>query len=165
MGALKGRKATFAQHFAVSGNATKAALAAGYKNGRGIWKTAWRLANDANICREVARLREISLRPIRKRISDELYSTVLSALNSGTNFPRVHRAQRLLARLGVYEYANKLSVEIEQLEERYGAPIETIIDAMAIAEAGIQLDNLFTNEEKGQGMDGPSAAEASPSDL
>ena len=131
---LSGRKQAFAQFYAITGNATRSARLAGYRNGRGIWKTAWRLKTDAAICREVERFREKEFADLRREVSEELHRKITLGMISNSSYRTGAKALRLAQKVGLFEYHNQVAEEIREMEERYGVGFDVIMGALEVIE-------------------------------
>jgi hypothetical protein len=153
---LTGRQAAFAQCYALTGNATRAAISAGYRNGRGIRETASRLLRDRDICGQVERLREKSFRELRSGISSRLHNAVDFTLNTGLRYREAQRAMSIMRRVGLFEYSNTITKEIREIEQRFGLPFEKIIENLVEAEIYLeereeQILELARKAGEGQG--------------
>ena len=133
--ALSGRKQAFVRFFAITGNAARAARMAGYKDGRGIWKTAWRLKTDAAICREVERIREKEFADLRLEVTEALQQKITMGLVSNSSYRTGAKALRLAQKVGLFEYYNEAAEDIADLEDCYGVSFRTILATLAEIDA------------------------------
>ena len=141
---LSGKRAAFAHAFAVTGNATRSALAAGYKPGRGIWTTAWRLQNDAEICREVERIRSSFFKKLRTEVSLQLRDAVMGALVNGLRSREGRRAVALCQKIGLFDWQNKLAeARRKRIERRHDrADLRALVKLAKEAEGDERYSNL-----------------------
>ena len=128
---LSERKRSFVRFYAITGNATRSARLAGYRDGRGIWKTAWRLKTDAKICREVARIRETNFHGLREQITQDLQGRITTGLRQNSGYRQGAKALKLAQKLGVFEYYNTVEEEIKNMEVRFGVSFRTILATLA----------------------------------
>jgi len=99
---LTPKQRLFCGFFAATGNATESARLAGYKPGRGVRTTAWRLKNRADIRRLSALRRASANRRLETKVARALLDEIKSALTNGISTPACDRAIRLMHRLGMF---------------------------------------------------------------
>jgi len=131
---LTSRQELFAQHFALSGNGTQAAIRAGCRNPNSAHVTASRWLQKAKIQERIAELREAHFLKLENKISDGLYSAVMVGLETSLYNREAKRAIRALDRLGIFKHDIELREYIGELERRCGRPIEEIVLAAEEAE-------------------------------
>ena len=100
-GQLTARQEIFAQHYALTGRASRSAIAAG-ANPASARTRAYRWLNKAEIQGRIEEIREEAFEQFQDRVLGELQGTVLFALNTGVSTPRYRRALRLLYHLGIF---------------------------------------------------------------
>ena len=137
-GQLTARQEIFAWHYALTGRASRSAVAAG-ANPASARTRAYRWLKMAEIQDRIEELREAGFEDLKHEITQGLCATVMAGLESGLNFRETRRAIALMNRLGVYQHANSVSKEIEELEERFGVPFEEILDAVAEAQFAAEM--------------------------
>ena len=98
---LTARQEIFAAHYALHGNGTRAAIAAGTSI-RSAHTRAYKWVKKAAIQRRIEKLRAAAFRELRERIVRGLAEAILLGLERGICFKEAHRAIRLLERLGVF---------------------------------------------------------------
>ena len=128
---LTHRQELFAEHYALSGNGTKAALRAGCRTYNAAHVQANRWLQRPTIQKRVLELREKAFQKLRNQVTRELANNVKRGLETGTDLRQTRRAVSLMRRLQIFDYQRSLSQEIAELEERYGCQIETVVEAMA----------------------------------
>lgn len=132
-GQLTARQEIFARHYALTGRASRSAIAAG-ANPASARTRAYHWLKKAEIQWRIQELREAEFGEIRHRITERLCASVDAALESGLNYREARRAMALMNRLGVYEHTNQVSKEIEELEKRFGVPFEEVLDGVLEAQ-------------------------------
>ena len=127
---LTGRQAGFARYYSITGNGVKSARLAGYRDGSGLRTTASRLLNDANVCKQVERLKKSALDDIRRQVSLQLRDAILASLESGLRCREGQRALRFCRRIGLFDHQASVTAEIAALEAKYNLPFEVIADVL-----------------------------------
>ncbi|MBI2817836.1 MAG: terminase small subunit [Acidobacteria bacterium] len=135
---LTGRQELFAQHYALTGNGTLAAIRSGCPR-RSAHTRAYKWVRKGEIQDRIQELREEAFSELRHDVSETLYRSVMLVLRSGLHYAQARRAVACMNRLGVYEYTSRVKKEIEEIEERFGVPFEEILDAMWEAQFAAEM--------------------------
>ena len=136
---LTDRQMIFAEHFALTGNGTQAAIRAGCRNPNSAHVRANRWLQKAAIQERIQELREEAFGELRTRVTRSLSGSVLLGLRTGINYKEVRRACTMIKRLGVYRYQTEIENEIERLETKYKVPFELILDAVLEAKFATEI--------------------------
>ena len=96
------------------------------------------------ICREVERQRENNFRRVRLQFRDEVREIVMVGLQTGGGRHQVEKALRFAKKVGLFQYRDSVSAEIDELEQRFGLSFETIVDV--VFRSGI-LDDFSEDDD------------------
>ena len=128
--ALTDRQELFAQHFALTGNGTMAAIRSGCPR-RSAHTRAYKWVRKGEVQARIEELREEVFLELRHAISKTLHRSVMMGLSNGLRYSETRRGIALLKRLKVYEHTDRVIREIEKIERRFGCSFEIIMGALA----------------------------------
>jgi phage terminase small subunit len=126
------RQEIFCEHFAVRGNAVRAALQAGCRNYNSANVRAGRWLQKATVRARIRDIRQEAFAELRQEVSHTLLTCVLRSLEefSYGRQKECRKALALLKRLGVWEHDKALSREIQEIESVFGRPIQEVFEAL-----------------------------------
>jgi len=111
---LTARQELFAQHFALSGNGARAAIASGCKNYDSARVRASRWLSKSNIRARIHQIRDQAFSKARKQIGDSLETCIAESF-FGRPWRDARRALALIRRLGIFEYEETRKGDLARL--------------------------------------------------